>query len=88
MLVVGCSKTGRDEALNDNGEPVTLQKWLVDVRCEGCKGLFYRIEPNVIVPDADWPRNGEIVVGSEVSNIPGKKACILDTNRVLISCLE
>eukprot|EP00978_Attheya_sp_CCMP212_P021837 scaffold64187_cov57-Attheya_sp.AAC.1 len=71
MLVVGCSKTGRDEELNDNGEPVTLQKWLVDVQCEGCKGLFYRIEPDVIVPDADWPRNGEIVVGSEVSNIPG-----------------
>jgi hypothetical protein len=49
-----------------------MQKWLVDVRCEGCKGLFYRSAPNEIVPDADWPRNGDIVVGHEIPNVPGK----------------
>ena len=49
----------------------TLEKWLVDVQCEGCKGLFYRSAPNVIVPDADWPRNGDIVVGYELTNVPG-----------------
>ena len=48
-----------------------MQKWLVDVKCDGCKGLFYRSAPNVIVPDADWPRNGEIVVGYEIPNVPG-----------------
>jgi glutamate--cysteine ligase catalytic subunit len=50
---------------------VTLQKWLVDVKCAGCKGLFYRSEPHVIVPDADWPRNGDIVVGHEIPDVPG-----------------
>jgi hypothetical protein len=50
----------------------TMQKWLVDVRCEGCRGLFYRRAPNVIVPDADWPRNGDIVVGYEIPNVPGE----------------
>ena len=50
----------------------TMQKWLVDVRCQGCLGLFYRSSPNVIVPDADWPRNGDIVVGYEIPNVPGK----------------
>lgn len=50
---------------------VTMQKWLVDVKCDGCKGLFYRSAPNVIVPDADWPRNGELVVGYEIPNVPG-----------------
>ena len=50
----------------------TMQKWLVDVSCEGCRGLFYRSAPNVIVPDADWPRNGDIVVGHEIPNVPGK----------------
>eukprot|EP00565_Helicotheca_tamesis_P006290 CAMPEP_0185726870 /NCGR_PEP_ID=MMETSP1171-20130828/2718_1 /TAXON_ID=374046 /ORGANISM="Helicotheca tamensis, Strain CCMP826" /LENGTH=935 /DNA_ID=CAMNT_0028395311 /DNA_START=66 /DNA_END=2873 /DNA_ORIENTATION=- len=70
-VVVGCSTSSRDELVNEFGEPATLQKWLVDVKCEGCKGLFYRSAPNVIVPDADWPRNGDIVVGSEISDIPG-----------------
>ena len=51
---------------------VTMQKWLVDVRCEGWRGLFYRSAPNVIVPDADWPRNGDIVVGHEVPHVPGE----------------
>ncbi len=50
---------------------VTMKKWLVDVRCEGCKGLFYRSAPGVIVPDADWPRNGDVVVGYEIPNVPG-----------------
>jgi len=51
---------------------VTMKKWLVDVRCDGCKGLFYRSAPRVIVPDADWPRNGDVVVGYEIPNVPGK----------------
>jgi hypothetical protein len=50
---------------------VTMQKWLVDVRSDGCRGLFYRSAPNVIVPDADWPRNGDIVVGYEIPDVPG-----------------
>jgi Glutamate-cysteine ligase len=48
-----------------------MQKWLVDVKCDGCRGLFYRSAPNVIVPDADWPRNGDIVMGYEVPESPG-----------------
>jgi hypothetical protein len=48
-----------------------MKKWLVDVRCEGCRGLFYRSAPGVIVPDADWPRNGDVVVGYEIPNVPG-----------------
>ena len=72
FLVVGCSTSARDELLQDDVvEIVTLQKWLVDVMCEGCRGLFYRSAPNVIVPDADWPRNGDIVVGSEIPDTPG-----------------
>jgi len=62
-LVVGCSTT--------DDEPQILQKWLVDVKCEGCLGLFYRSSPNTIVADADWPRNGDIVFGSEVPENPG-----------------
>jgi hypothetical protein len=49
----------------------TMQKWLVDVKCDGCRGLFYRSAPNVIVPDADWPRNGDVVMGYEVPESPG-----------------
>jgi hypothetical protein len=48
----------------------TMQKWLVDVQCDGCRGLFYRSAPHVIVPDADWPRNGDVVMGYEVDT-PG-----------------
>jgi hypothetical protein len=48
-----------------------MEKWLVDVQCDGCKGLFYRSAPNVIVPDADWPRNGDVVMGYEISETPG-----------------
>eukprot|EP00545_Synedropsis_sp_CCMP1620_P000294 CAMPEP_0119008490 /NCGR_PEP_ID=MMETSP1176-20130426/3727_1 /TAXON_ID=265551 /ORGANISM="Synedropsis recta cf, Strain CCMP1620" /LENGTH=929 /DNA_ID=CAMNT_0006960827 /DNA_START=65 /DNA_END=2854 /DNA_ORIENTATION=- len=73
LLVVGCSTNSRDEQFQDGNsvDMVTLQKWLVDVNCEGCRGLFYRSAPNVIVPDADWPRNGDIVVGSEIQDVPG-----------------
>jgi len=73
FLVVGCSTSSKDEEFQDMGAGgmVTLQKWLVNVECEGCRGLFYRSAPNVIVPDADWPRNGDIVVGSEVPDVPG-----------------
>jgi len=68
FVVVGCS-TGTDEYAESQQH--TLCKWLVDVQCTGCRGLFYRSAPNVIVPDADWPRNGEVVVGSEIPDIPG-----------------
>jgi len=72
FVVVGCATSNQDDEFDEsNGGPVTLQKWLVDVQCEGCRGLFYRSAPNVIVPDADWPRNGDIVVGSEIPDIPG-----------------
>ena len=71
---VGCSISPKEDQLNENGL-VTLQKWLVDVKCEGCLGLYYRSAPNVIVPDADWPRNGDVVVGSEIPDIPGK-SCV------------
>lgn len=74
LLVVGCSKSPKDEEADESGNMVTMQKWLVDVQCEGCKGLFYRSAPNVIVPDADWPRNGEIVVGHEIPNVPGTRS--------------
>lgn len=63
FVVVGCSSS--TEEIEG-----TLCKWLVNVRCEGCKGLFYRSAPGVIVADADWPRNGDIVVGSEIPDIP------------------
>jgi hypothetical protein len=71
FVVVGCSKSPRDEEADESQNMVTMQKWLVDVQCEGCKGLFYRSAPNAIVPDADWPRNGETVVGYEIPNVPG-----------------
>lgn len=72
FVIVGCSKSARDEEyLNAETEIVTMQKWLVDVQCEGCRGLFYRSAPGVIVPDADWPRNGDIVVGHEIPDVPG-----------------
>jgi glutamate--cysteine ligase catalytic subunit len=72
LILVGCSTSSRDDSYQDTGEGmITLQKWFVDVKCEGCRGLFYRSEPNVIVPDADWPRNGDVVVGSEIPDTPG-----------------
>lgn len=76
FVIVGCSNTASGD-FNDLDGPITLEKWLVNVECEGCKGLFYRSSPPydgvpaVIVPDADWPRNGEIVVGAEIPNVPG-----------------
>ncbi len=71
FVVVGCSSTPTaEDELNNNGLE-TLQKWLVDVKREGCRGLYYRSAPGVIVPDADWPRNGDVVVGSEIPDIPG-----------------
>lgn len=72
-IVVGCSKSSRDEEndLQTANDMATLEKWLVDVQCEGCRGLFYRSAPGTIVPDADWPRNGDIVVGYELTNTPG-----------------
>lgn len=70
-IVVGCSKSSRDEDADLDDDEAVLQKWLVDVQCEGCRGLFYRSSPGVVVPDADWPRNGDIVVGYELVNTPG-----------------
>lgn len=76
FVIVGCSNTASGD-FNDQGDPVTLEKWLVNVECKGCKGLFYRSSPPqngvpaVIVADADWPRNGEIVVGAEIPDVPG-----------------
>ena len=69
FVIVGCASSANE--FNDQGEPMTLQKWLVNVECEGCKGLFYRSAPGVIVADADWPRNGDIVVGSKIPDVPG-----------------
>jgi Glutamate-cysteine ligase len=73
FVLVGCSKSSTDEEFDDAAadQGATLQKWLVDVRCAGCKGLFYRRAPNEIAPDADWPRNGDIVVGHELQDVPG-----------------
>lgn len=70
-VIVGCSDSSKDDMFNDKDGLVTLKKWLVDVQREGCRGLYYRSAPNVIVPDADWPRNGDVVVGSEIPDIPG-----------------
>lgn len=73
FVLVGCSKSSTDEELDDIAadQGATLQKWLVDVKCAGCKGLFYRRSPNEIAPDADWPRNGDVVVGHELQDLPG-----------------
>jgi Glutamate-cysteine ligase len=73
FVIVGCSKSSTDEEFDDTAaeQGMALQKWLVDVKCPGCKGLFYRRAPHEIVPDADWPRNGDVVVGYEVQNVPG-----------------
>lgn len=60
----------------------TMQKWLVDVQCDGCRGLFYRSAPNVIVPDADWPRNGDVVMGYEVDT-PGTSLGRLSHHRFI-----
>ena len=69
---MGCSATFRDEANDESTGMATMQKWRIDVQCDGCKGLFYRSSPNVIVPDADWPRNGDVVMRYEIPNTPGK----------------
>ena len=71
FVTVGCSTTSKDEANDESTGMATMQKWLVDVQCDGCKGLFYRSAPNVIVPDADWPRNGDVVLGYEIPDTPG-----------------
>eukprot|EP00534_Pseudo-nitzschia_fraudulenta_P007949 CAMPEP_0201144766 /NCGR_PEP_ID=MMETSP0851-20130426/6512_1 /ASSEMBLY_ACC=CAM_ASM_000631 /TAXON_ID=183588 /ORGANISM="Pseudo-nitzschia fraudulenta, Strain WWA7" /LENGTH=927 /DNA_ID=CAMNT_0047419663 /DNA_START=232 /DNA_END=3015 /DNA_ORIENTATION=- len=71
FVTVGCSSVYRNEHHDDSTKMATMEKWLIDVKCDGCKGLFYRSAPNVIVPDADWPRNGDVVMGYEISNTPG-----------------
>ena len=70
FVIVGCSTSTK--LFNEDGDPVTLEKWLVNVDCVGCRGLYYRSAPGVIVADADWPRNGDVVVGSEIPNVPGE----------------
>jgi hypothetical protein len=77
-VVVGCSKNTAD-LLDNKHDETRLCKWLVNVESPGCKGLFYRSAPNVIAPDADWPRNGDIILGSEIPNIPGWYCSYLDT---------
>lgn len=72
FVIVGCSSAPVSDLNDDEDNVVTLKKWLVDVQCEGCRGLYYRSSPGVIVADADWPRNGDVVVGSEIPDIPGK----------------
>ncbi len=84
--MVGCSKSSKDEEVEEASGVVTMKKWLVDVRCEGCKGLFYRSAPGVIVPDADWPRNGDVVVGYEIPNVPGTSAISLRDGGNAIPC--
>ncbi|KAL7567602.1 hypothetical protein ACA910_000199 [Epithemia clementina (nom. ined.)] len=71
FVMVGCSKSSLDEEFDDHNQVNELQKWLVDVQCPGCDGLFYRRVPGEIVADADWPRNGDIVVGYELDRQPG-----------------
>lgn len=71
FVIVGCSSAPVSDLNDDEDNVVTLKKWLVDVQCEGCRGLYYRSSPGVIVADADWPRNGDVVVGSEIPDIPG-----------------
>jgi len=73
FITIGCSKSPTDEEFDETAaeQGIILQKWLVDVKCVGCKGLFYRRAPNEIVPDADWPRNGDVVVGHELQEVPG-----------------
>ena len=67
-------KYGRDYvdlASNDEGveagrKTATLKKWLVNVQCN------YRSAPDgEIVPDANWPRNGETLEGYEILDTPG-----------------
>mmetsp|Transcript_29762 Transcript_29762/g.81748 ORF Transcript_29762/g.81748 Transcript_29762/m.81748 type:complete len:995 (-) Transcript_29762:98-3082(-) len=71
-ILVGCSKSSLDEEFSEHHNSTDrLQKWLVDVKCSGCEGLFYRRVPGEIVADADWPRNGDIVIGYEVQDQPG-----------------
>ena len=78
FVKVGCSRTPKDDEFNETADGlVRLKKWLVDVRCEGCRGLYYRSKPHVIVPDADWPRNGDVVIGSEIQDIPGKSITVI-----------
>lgn len=69
FVVVGCSTK---DGSNEPAEGEQLKKWLVNIAVDGCKGLFYRSAPNVIVPDANWPRNGDIIVGYEVPDQPGE----------------
>lgn len=54
-ILTGCSKSPFDELQDEKAEIEgrVLQKWLVDVQCTGCKGLFYRRAPGEIVPDAE-----------------------------------
>ena len=66
VVMTGCSGSAEWLDSTDAGAPVRLSKWLVDVHDSDLKGLFYRSSPGVVVADADWPRNGEVVVGAVV----------------------
>ena len=76
LVMTGCAGAAEWLDTPDAGAPVRLSKWLVDVRDSDLKGLFYRSSPGVVVADADWPRNGEIVVGAEVEVQAGEGSWI------------
>lgn len=71
-VAIGCSGTTGPDA----GDPITLQKYTVDVREPGCEGLYYRFLPGMIANDAGWPRNGDQVLGYEITgddlDVPGR----------------
>lgn len=44
FVSVGCSKSSTDEEFDDAAldQGISLHRWLVDVKCPGCHGVFYR----------------------------------------------
>ena len=70
-VLVGCSQNSLDDV--NPGAPVTLSKYLVKVEdpSQELKGLYYRSSPGIVVADTDWPRNGDVVVGMELADVPG-----------------
>ena len=68
-VMTGCSGSLEWLDSSNSGAPVKLSKWRVNVQDpdQPLKGLYFRAQPGVVVADADWPRNGEVVVGAEVS---------------------
>ncbi|GMI08521.1 hypothetical protein TrLO_g15971 [Triparma laevis f. longispina] len=69
LVMTGCSGSLEWLDSTNNGAPVKLSKWRVNVQDpdQPLKGLYFRSSPGVVVADADWPRNGDVVVGAAVS---------------------